>query len=165
LVKLFQHAGDATVEPLLAAAKARGTLLGSARPDHWKGREDARLQGLANARGKSKLAKREKVLAAVADLLPDMQKRRQAGESLAMVATALNDAGQRTTRGNRWTPTVTAAYSNHRRDLYALRHTFISNLAAGGVHPKTAQGLARHSTITLTMDGTRTPTGANWPTP
>ena len=29
----------------LAAAKARGTLLGSARPDHWEGREDARQAG------------------------------------------------------------------------------------------------------------------------
>ncbi len=37
-------------------------------------------------------------------------------------------------------------------DFHALRHTFISNLVAGGVHPKTAQALARHSTITLTMD-------------
>jgi integrase len=37
-------------------------------------------------------------------------------------------------------------------DFHALRHTFISNLASAGVHPKTAQMLARHSTITLTMD-------------
>lgn len=37
-------------------------------------------------------------------------------------------------------------------DFHALRHTFITNLAKGGVHPKTAQMLARHSTITLTMD-------------
>jgi integrase/recombinase XerD len=37
-------------------------------------------------------------------------------------------------------------------DFHALRHTFITNLAAGGVHPKIAQTLARHSTITLTMD-------------
>ncbi len=37
-------------------------------------------------------------------------------------------------------------------DFHALRHTFITNLARGGVHPKTAQSLARHSTITLTMD-------------
>jgi len=37
-------------------------------------------------------------------------------------------------------------------DFHAFRHTFISNLAAGGVHPKTAQQLARHSTIVLTMD-------------
>ena len=32
-------------------------------------------------------------------------------------------------------------------DFHALRHTFITNLAAGGVHPKVAQTLARHSTI------------------
>ena len=37
-------------------------------------------------------------------------------------------------------------------DFHSLRHTFISNLAASGCHPKTAQALARHSTITLTMD-------------
>ena len=37
-------------------------------------------------------------------------------------------------------------------DFHALRHTFITNLVRGGVHPKVAQTLARHSTITLTMD-------------
>jgi len=37
-------------------------------------------------------------------------------------------------------------------DFHSLRHSFISALASGGVHPKTAQTLARHSTITLTMD-------------
>jgi integrase len=37
-------------------------------------------------------------------------------------------------------------------DFHALRHQFISGLAAAGVHPKTAQTLARHSTINLTMD-------------
>ncbi len=37
-------------------------------------------------------------------------------------------------------------------DFHSLRHTFISNLAAGGIHPKLAQQLARHSTIALTMD-------------
>jgi hypothetical protein len=36
-------------------------------------------------------------------------------------------------------------------DFHSLRHTCISNLAAGGVHPKTAQSLARHSDIALTM--------------
>ncbi|MGA2500924.1 MAG: tyrosine-type recombinase/integrase, partial [Tepidisphaeraceae bacterium] len=41
---------------------------------------------------------------------------------------------------------------DHKADFHALRHTFISNLVAGGVHPKTAQRLARHSVITLTMD-------------
>ncbi len=37
-------------------------------------------------------------------------------------------------------------------DWHALRHTFITNLARGGVHPRVAQSLARHCTITLTMD-------------
>lgn len=37
-------------------------------------------------------------------------------------------------------------------DFHALRHQFISSLAKAGIHPKTAQELARHSTITLTMD-------------
>ena len=37
-------------------------------------------------------------------------------------------------------------------DFHALRHQFISSLAAAGVHPKVAQQLARHSTIGLTMD-------------
>ena len=37
-------------------------------------------------------------------------------------------------------------------DFHALRQTFISNLVNGGVQPKVAQALARHSTITLTLD-------------
>ncbi len=37
-------------------------------------------------------------------------------------------------------------------DFHSLRHTFISNLTSGGVSPKIAQALARHSTIALTMD-------------
>src|SRR5688572_24120566 len=37
-------------------------------------------------------------------------------------------------------------------DFHSLRHTFLTNLARAGVHPKTAQALARHSTISLTLD-------------
>jgi integrase len=36
-------------------------------------------------------------------------------------------------------------------DFHALRHQYISNLADAGVHPRTAQELARHSSIDLTM--------------
>ncbi len=36
-------------------------------------------------------------------------------------------------------------------DFHALRVTFITSLARAGVHPKTAQQLARHSDINLTM--------------
>ena len=37
-------------------------------------------------------------------------------------------------------------------DFHALRHTFITRLARSGVSPAVAKTLARHSTITLTMD-------------
>ena len=37
-------------------------------------------------------------------------------------------------------------------DFHALRHQYISSLAAARVHPKIAQTLARHSTIDLTMN-------------
>ena len=37
-------------------------------------------------------------------------------------------------------------------DFHALRHTFISRLARAGVSPAIAKDLARHSTITLTID-------------
>lgn len=37
-------------------------------------------------------------------------------------------------------------------DFHSLRHTFITNLVAAGVMPKEAKELARHSSITLTMD-------------
>jgi integrase len=37
-------------------------------------------------------------------------------------------------------------------DFHALRHTFITNMVKAGVNPKTAQSLARHSSIDLTMN-------------
>ena len=37
-------------------------------------------------------------------------------------------------------------------DFHALRHTFITQLARSGVAPAVAMSLARHSSITLTMD-------------
>jgi len=37
-------------------------------------------------------------------------------------------------------------------DYHTLRHTFIAIVVKSGVDPKTAKELARHSTITLTMD-------------
>ena len=37
-------------------------------------------------------------------------------------------------------------------DFHSLRHTYITNLVRGGAHPKVAQTLARHSTVSLTLD-------------
>ena len=87
----------------LAAAKARGTLLGSARPNHWADREHARQAGAKAGNAASAKVRQASAVAAVADLLPDMQARRAAGESLAVIADALNAADQRTARGSNWT--------------------------------------------------------------
>jgi integrase len=37
-------------------------------------------------------------------------------------------------------------------DIHSLRHSYVTNLVAAGVNPKVVQKLARHSSITLTMD-------------
>jgi DNA invertase Pin-like site-specific DNA recombinase len=87
----------------LAAAKARGQILGSARPDHWEGREESRLAGARKGNEVSATVRRAKAMEAVADLLPLMQERRTAGASLATIAGELNAAGHRTQRGNDWT--------------------------------------------------------------
>ncbi len=45
-------------------------------------------------------------------------------------------------------------YTDHaglKADFHSLRHTYCSNLARCGVHPKVAQDLARHSDINLTL--------------
>ena len=43
-------------------------------------------------------------------------------------------------------------HNGHVVDFHALRKTFITNLTRSGVAPKTAQLLARHSDINLTMN-------------
>jgi integrase len=40
----------------------------------------------------------------------------------------------------------------HVYDFHALRHQYITDLYRSGAHPKTVQELARHSTVTLSLD-------------
>jgi DNA invertase Pin-like site-specific DNA recombinase len=84
----------------LAAYKARGGVLGAARPDGRrltpedgvKGRERSRAIRQANAR------------AAVADLAPMMTQLRAEGLSLRAIADRLNEEGHTTRRGAAWNP-------------------------------------------------------------
>ena len=64
------------------------------------------------------------------------------------------EAGTPEKRGKRENSTFLADKDESGRwvDFHALRHTFITGLVTGGVNPKVAQTLARHSVITLTMD-------------
>ena len=88
----------------LQAAKARGTLLGSARPDHWEGHEDARLAG---ARLGAVAATKARVTAAreaYSDLVPVVTALHNDGLSLRAIAAKLNADEQKTRRGRPWNP-------------------------------------------------------------
>src|SRR5713226_4200926 len=57
----------------LQAAKARGTLLGSARPGHWEGREKARRQGAKKGAVVSAEVRAKAAVEAYSDLRPIME--------------------------------------------------------------------------------------------
>lgn len=88
----------------LAAAKARGTLLGSARPGHWSGNEEARLAGLKKARAVAAKVRQEKAVEAYTDLAPVILELKAEGRSLRDIAARLNAEGHTTRRGRPWNP-------------------------------------------------------------
>lgn len=88
----------------LAAAKARGVKLGSARPGHWDGRESTRLDALAKARTVAVEVRAEQFEEAYADLRPTIVELRTAGLTLAGIAEKLNTVGHTTRRGKSWNP-------------------------------------------------------------
>ena len=89
----------------LAAAKARGVKLGSARPGHWKGREARRLAGTRLAAKAAAEANQRSAKEAYADLLPIITTMRAKGQSLQRIADWLNTMGHTTRRDRRWNPT------------------------------------------------------------
>ncbi len=89
----------------LAAAKARGLKLGSARPEHWTPERSARrLESLADARQRSVVVRQANARAVYADLIDTMQELRGGGASLRTIAAKLNDSGHCTRNGRPWNP-------------------------------------------------------------
>ncbi|HPM82441.1 MAG TPA: recombinase family protein [Candidatus Anammoximicrobium sp.] len=88
----------------LAAAKARGVKLGSARKDHWMGREDKRAAGLAKAQQAAAESRRQLADGAYVDLYPVVREWHETGQSLAVIAERLNAEGHTTRRGRPWNP-------------------------------------------------------------
>ena len=87
----------------LAAAKARGTPLGSARPGHWEGREDRRRAGAVRGAKAATEARKRLADEAYADLLPVIGQSRSEGDSLRQIADKLNSEGYTTRRGKAFT--------------------------------------------------------------
>jgi DNA invertase Pin-like site-specific DNA recombinase len=88
----------------LAAAKARGALLGSARPGHWDGREEARKAGAAKGAVIAARVRAEKADQAYSDLYDLVTRLRDEGLSLQDIADSLNENGHTTRRGKPWNP-------------------------------------------------------------
>lgn len=86
----------------LAAAKRRGTRLGSARPGHWTGREDRRRLGQQRATANAAAVRRELRADIYAEALPIAKKLDDQGESLRHIAGELNGKGITTPRGSIW---------------------------------------------------------------
>jgi len=84
----------------LQAARARGVKLGSSRPGHWDGREEARRRGATNG---TRVAS-EHAHDAYTDLLPIIQEGRSQGATLRTIANELNTMGHTTRRGRPWNP-------------------------------------------------------------
>ena len=81
----------------LAQAKLEGVLLGSARPDHWKGREH--LRGSKAGAKASAIARSQRAHTVYEFLLPTMLELLADGSTYGEIASALNEMGHTTVNG------------------------------------------------------------------
>jgi DNA invertase Pin-like site-specific DNA recombinase len=87
---------------ILAERKAQGVKLGSARPDHWKGREH--LRGSKQGAKASAKVRSDRTRAAYAQvILPKIMKMRNKGKTDEFIAAKLNEDGHTTTAGKPFT--------------------------------------------------------------
>jgi DNA invertase Pin-like site-specific DNA recombinase len=95
---------SARTKAALAAAKARGALLGSARPGHWEGNEDARQAGAVKGGKAYRAAVAKEAAPIYGELVPVIRRLKGEGKSLREIAAVLNDEGRTTLRGLPWNP-------------------------------------------------------------
>lgn len=86
----------------LAAAKRRGTKLGSSRPGHWEGREHLRDKALKLAVKAAAVSHRKETDKAYEPILEDLRQWRREGLSTRQIAAKLNEEGHVTRTGCKW---------------------------------------------------------------
>jgi len=107
LAAVAEHEADqisARTKAALAVTKAKGKLLGSARPGHWEGREHLRLEGAHKGHALGVAANSQAARDRYTEVLvPHIKARREAGETLEQIVEWLNAQGF-TTRKTKCTP-------------------------------------------------------------
>lgn len=88
----------------LAQAKKKGVLLGSSRPDHWKGREHKR--GWKKGTKRAAIARTQKAKKNYELILPQMEKWRDEGLTYADIADKLNEGNYPTSTGAKFNTTT-----------------------------------------------------------
>jgi DNA invertase Pin-like site-specific DNA recombinase len=93
---------SARTKAALAAAKARGVLLGSARPGAWSGKEDIRVAALVKAR-QAEAERRSRARREISAAVQAAMKMTAADATLSVIAAELNRQDHRTVTGRPWT--------------------------------------------------------------
>jgi DNA invertase Pin-like site-specific DNA recombinase len=86
----------------LAAAKAKGTLLGTHRPGHWTGTTEQHRKAAAIARKAAAIAHRNAAEPLYSEIRPIIASMKENGSTLQAIADRLNADGHTTLRGMPW---------------------------------------------------------------
>jgi DNA invertase Pin-like site-specific DNA recombinase len=119
----------------LAAAKARGLKLGSAREGAWAGREH--LRGFKKATQRSAVKRRAETDKRYAYLVPKLMELRAAGRTLVEIAQWLNENGHFTRGGKTYTkPAVWRLFQRHAPECLGSINRFhtLENALAANCH-------------------------------
>jgi DNA invertase Pin-like site-specific DNA recombinase len=99
------QAASVRTKQALATAKKNGVLLGSARPDHWKGREHKR--GWKKAVQQASIVRTQKAKKHYERILPQIRQwKENGGLTLEQIAARLNQENYSTTTGSKFTVTT-----------------------------------------------------------
>jgi len=120
----------------MVVARAQGIKLGSARPDHWKGREH--LRGTKKAIAQSVKMRQLRTQQVYEHLLPDLKRLRLEGKTMDEIAEWLNDHGHVTTLGGPFTQV-----SVHRLLKRYLGDDFLGKVKDRGGNPQIIKAMEK----------------------